>query len=63
MARKKLEKNISYDNVRKVYYVNMEYGTDSTTGKRVKKTKTFDSRKDAQTALKNSKSTRSTTIL
>ena len=42
MARKKIERNISYDDIRKKYYVNLEYGTDPETGKQVKKTRTFD---------------------
>lgn len=52
MARKAIERNISYDDVKKLYYVTMDYGKDST-GKRVKTTKTFEKKKDAQTALKN----------
>jgi len=52
MARKAIEKNIAYDDIKKLYYVTMDYGKDST-GKRIKTTKTFEKKKDAQTALKN----------
>lgn len=51
MARVSVEKNISYDNVKKLYYVNMDYGKDEN-GKRIKKTKTFQSKAEAKTALK-----------
>ena len=40
MARKKVERNISYDDVRKVYYVSMDLGRDEN-GKRIKQYKTF----------------------
>ena len=36
MARKKVETNISFDEMRQKYYVCMDYGLDET-GKRVKK--------------------------
>ncbi len=52
MARKAIEKNIAYDDIKKLYYVTMDYGKDST-GKRIKTTKTFEKKKDAQTALRN----------
>ena len=40
MARKKVETNISFDEMRQKYYVCMDYGLDET-GKRVKKYKTY----------------------
>lgn len=40
MARKKVERNISYDDVRKKYYVNLDFGIDPETGKQIKKSKT-----------------------
>ncbi|PYG85722.1 AP2-like DNA-binding integrase family protein [Ruminiclostridium sufflavum DSM 19573] len=51
MARIAVEKNIAYDDNKKLYYVTMDYGKDNT-GKRIKTTKTFEKKKDAQTALK-----------
>ena len=51
MARKVVERNIAYDDVKKVYYVSFDYGKDSA-GKRIKKNQTFEKKKDAQTALK-----------
>ena len=51
MARVAVEKNIAFDDEKKLFYVTMDYGKDST-GKRVKTTKTFEKKKDAQTALK-----------
>ena len=40
MARKAVERNISYDDKRKLYYVSMELGRDET-GKRIKQYRTF----------------------
>ena len=40
MARKTVERNISYDEQRGIYYVNLDYGKNDS-GKRVKATKTF----------------------
>lgn len=51
MARTTVEKNISYDSGKKLYYVNMDYGKDEN-GKRVKKTKTYKMKSEAKTALK-----------
>ena len=51
MARIAVQKNIAFDDEKKLFYVTMDYGKDST-GKRVKITKTFEKKKDAQTALK-----------
>ena len=36
MSRKKVERNISYDDVRKKYYVNLDFGIDPESGKQVK---------------------------
>lgn len=38
MPRRRVERNISYDEERKLYYVNLDYGLDPQTGKQVKKT-------------------------
>lgn len=51
MARKIVEKNISYDSGKNLYYVNMDYGKDEN-GKRVKTQKTFHTKSEAKTALK-----------
>lgn len=40
MSRKSIERNISYDNVRQLYYVNMDYGLDQD-GRRVRTYHTF----------------------
>lgn len=50
MARKTIEKNIAYDDERKLYYVTMDYGKDEH-GKRIKVTKTFKDKKSAKKAL------------
>jgi integrase len=52
MARKVIEKNISYDDVKDLYYVSMDYGKDNS-GKRNKITKTFSKKQDAKKALKD----------
>ena len=52
MARKKIERNISYDSSRKLYYVCMNYGKN-TEGKRVKQYATFVSLTQARKALYN----------
>ena len=51
MARKKVERNISYDDVRKVYYVSMDLGRDEN-GKRIKQDKTFPNISSARAGLK-----------
>lgn len=52
MARLKVDgyKNIAYDDVKKRYYVTMDYGKDST-GKRIKKSPSFKKLKEAVKAL------------
>ena len=52
MARKKVERNISYDDVRKVYYVSMDLGRDEN-GKRIKQYKTFPNISSARAGLKD----------
>ena len=51
MSRKVIERNIAYDDEKKLYYVNMDYGRNWQ-GKRVKTAKTFKTKKEAVTALK-----------
>ncbi len=51
MARKKVEKNIAYDDEKNLYYVNLDYGKNDS-GKRIKSTKTFTKIQDARQALK-----------
>lgn len=46
MARVKVEENIQYDDIRKLYYVTLSRGKDIT-GKRVRETKTFSSKREA----------------
>lgn len=49
MARQRIENNISYDDERKLYYVTFDYG--NSTGKRIKKTQTFKTKREAKNAL------------
>lgn len=51
MARKKVERNISFDDVRKLYYVSMDMGTDEH-GKRIKQYRTFRTVSEARAALR-----------
>lgn len=51
MARKTVERNISYDEERKLYYVHLDLGRDEN-GKRVKQYRTFSSLNQARTALR-----------
>lgn len=50
MARKKIERNISFDDEKNLYYVTLNYGKDES-GKRIKPTKTFAKIQDARKAL------------
>lgn len=50
MARKRVSNNISYDDKRKLYYVTLNYGVDQA-GKRIKKTVTYKSKKEAKERL------------
>lgn len=52
MSRKKVERNISYDDQRKVYYVNLDFGADPETGKQVKQTKTATKLTEARSILR-----------
>jgi excisionase family DNA binding protein len=52
MSRQKVERNISYDDVRKKYYVNLDFGRDPDTGQRIKTIKTFDKLTEARSALR-----------
>ena len=51
MARKRVERNISFDDVRRVYYVSMDLGKNSE-GKRVKQYRTFPNLTSARTGLR-----------
>ena len=42
MARKRVERNISFDDVRNKFYINLDYGIDPATGKQINKIMTFD---------------------
>lgn len=50
MARKTVERNIAYDDVRNKFYVTLHYGVED--GKQIKETKTFTKKGDAQRALR-----------
>ncbi len=52
MARKRVERNISYDDQRQCYYVNLEFGADPDTGKQIRKTRTFRKLTEARAALR-----------
>lgn len=58
MARKKIERNISYDDVRRKYYVNLDFGIDPKTGKQVKRAQTFDKLTQARSALRKHEAAR-----
>lgn len=51
MARKTIETNIAYDDKKKTYYVNFDYGKDES-GTRIKRAGTFGKLSDAKKALK-----------
>ena len=51
MSRKRIENNIAYDEGKRKYYVTFHYGIDGN-GKRVKKTKTYDTHVAAAEALR-----------
>ena len=55
MSRKTVERNIAYDDVRQLYYVNMDYGLDED-GKRVRAYHTFTNLAQARTRLPSSSS-------
>lgn len=52
MARKTVERNISYDEARRIYYVSMDLGKDKE-GKRVKRYQTYRTLHAARVGLKN----------
>ena len=52
MARKTVERNISYDDVRHLYYVSMDLGRDEN-GKRIKQYRTFPTLASARSGLKD----------
>lgn len=51
MPRKTVEKNIAYDDIKKLYYVTFNFGVDEN-GKQIKKTQTFSKLSDARKALR-----------
>ena len=55
MARKKIERNISYDDIRDTYYVNLDYGKDQS-GTRIKKTVTCKTKTEARKILRDHES-------
>jgi Site-specific recombinase XerD len=58
MARKKIERNISYDDVREKYYVTLNYGISSETQKQVKATKTAETLPEARKILRHHETAR-----
>lgn len=58
MSRTRVERNISYDDVRCRYYVTLEFGIDPATGKQIKKTKTFPKLAQARAALRKHEAAR-----
>ena len=50
MSRKRIEKNLAYDDEKKLYYAYFDYGKDGN-GARVRRTQTFDERDRAKEAL------------
>lgn len=62
MARTKVETNIYYDDVRKLFYVNMDYGKDSE-GKRHQEQKTFRTKKEAKLALAKFQASRPSAVI
>jgi len=50
MARKRIEKNLAFDDEKGLYYAYFDYGRDEN-GRRIRKTKTFTEQKDAKLAL------------
>ena len=57
MARKTVERNISYDDIRHLYYVSMDLGRDEN-GKRIKQYRTFPTLAAARNGLKEFLATR-----
>lgn len=51
MARTGIEKNLAYDDEKKLYYITKDYGKDES-GKRIKHTQTFKSKSAAKKALR-----------
>ena len=51
MSRTRVERNISFDDEKKKYYVNLDFGRDAR-GRQIKKTRTFARLSDARKALR-----------
>lgn len=52
MARVRIERNISFDEERKRYYVNLDFGLNPDTGKQIKRTRTFKKLTEARSTLR-----------
>ena len=52
MSRRRVERNIAYDDVRKRYYVTLEYGKDPENGKQIRQIRTFSKITEARAALR-----------
>lgn len=58
MARRRVERNIYFDDARKKYYVNFDFGLDLDTGKQIKKMRTFDKITEARAVLRKHEAAR-----
>ena len=58
MARRRVERNIYFDDARKKYYINFDFGLDPETGKQVKKMRTFDKVTEARAVLRKHEAAR-----
>ncbi|MEL7658477.1 MAG: Arm DNA-binding domain-containing protein, partial [Bacillota bacterium] len=62
MSRIVEEKNIAYDDIKKKYYVNLDFGVNDE-GKQIKKTKTYAKKSEARKALKEHEANRTKGLL
>ena len=58
MSRRRVERNIAYDDVRKRYYVTLEYGKDPENGKQIRQIRTFSKITEARAALRKHEAAR-----
>ena len=58
LSRRRVERNIAYDDVRKRYYVTLEYGKDPENGKQIRQIRTFSKISEARAALRKHEAAR-----
>ena len=58
MSRRRVERNIAYDDVRKRYYVTLEYGKNPENGKQIRQIRTFSKITEARAALRKHEAAR-----